>query len=99
MPRRNRRPSSQQPRDLSRLLDVGERTESWGGLRFTVRAVRANANGKSYTCPGCQGTVRSAQAHTVAWPAEGLADLSDRRHWHTPCWQARERRPPRGSWR
>ena len=25
--------------------------------------------------------------HVVVWPADGLGDLTDRRHWHTPCWR------------
>ncbi|GAB3585960.1 hypothetical protein [Calidifontibacter terrae] len=101
MPRRNRRTpgSSQPPRDLSRMLEVGVRVESYAGQRWNARSVRANSAGRSYTCPGCQQVVTSGEPHVVAWPAEGLGDLSDRRHWHTPCWTARDRRPPRGSWR
>jgi hypothetical protein len=37
--------------------------------------------------------------HLVAWPADteqaawhGGGGLDDRRHWHTPCWNARLRR-------
>ncbi|MBD2758349.1 hypothetical protein IEE94_02320 [Yimella sp. cx-573] len=99
MPRRNRRSGAEQPRDLSRLVDVGVRVESYAGQRWNVRSVRGNDAGRSYVCPGCQHAISSAQPHVVAWPAEGLGDLSDRRHWHTPCWSARDRRPPRGSWR
>jgi len=29
----------------------------------------------------------------VTWPVDDL-DASDRRHWHTPCWAARDRRFP-----
>jgi hypothetical protein len=32
----------------------------------------------------------------VAWPVIasvfGAAGVEERRHWHTPCWQARDRR-------
>ncbi len=75
------------------------RTESYAGGRWNVRTVRGNANGRSYTCPGCGQALPSALGHVVVWPADGLGDISDRRHWHTPCWAARDRRPPRGSWR
>ena len=30
----------------------------------------------------------------VAWPVDGSGDLTDRRHWHTGCWKARDRRSP-----
>ena len=34
--------------------------------------------------------------HIVAWPADdGDRGLENRRHWHTPCWGARDRRAPR----
>jgi predicted enzyme related to lactoylglutathione lyase len=33
--------------------------------------------------------------HVVAWPADGRGDLTDRRHWHTACWRARDTRTPR----
>ncbi len=36
-------------------------------------------------------------AHVVAWPADGRGDLSDRRHWHSGCWRARDRRGPNPS--
>jgi hypothetical protein len=55
---------------------------------FVVRQV-SGASGKAYRCPGCDQEVRPATPHVVAWP-EGRAD--DRRHWHTACWSARERR-------
>jgi hypothetical protein len=29
--------------------------------------------------------------HVVAWPEFGHG-VDDRRHWHTACWNARERR-------
>jgi hypothetical protein len=62
----------------------GERSE--GG--FTVRSV--GVSDRVYLCPGCSQDVR-ATPHVVAWP-EGQPD--DRRHWHSPCWNARGRRGP-----
>jgi hypothetical protein len=32
--------------------------------------------------------------HVVVWPADERGDLGDRRHWHTGCWRARDRRAP-----
>ncbi|WP_188835085.1 hypothetical protein [Flexivirga endophytica] len=103
MPRRNRRPSrrSGQPDrrpDVSRVLESGIRRESYGGRSYVVRPVRGNAAGRSYVCPGCQQSLASSLEHVVVWPDDGLGDVSDRRHWHTGCWSARDRRPPQGSW-
>jgi hypothetical protein len=62
----------------------GERVEDG----HVVRMVGASAT--VYLCPGCSQDV-VAVPHVVAWP-EG--DLEWRRHWHTPCWDARARRRP-----
>lgn len=99
MPRRNR-PRRDTPRgNPGRALDRGVRTEAYAGQRWMVRPLVGNDQGRSYICPGCQVSLPSSIAHVVVWPAEGLGDVTDRRHWHTPCWTARDRRPPRGSWR
>ena len=58
-----------------------------------VRPVTGAAATKSYRCPGCDQEVRPATAHVVVWPADGPG-LDQRRHWHTPCWNARDRRGP-----
>ncbi|MDT7572980.1 MAG: hypothetical protein QOE05_3154 [Actinomycetota bacterium] len=63
---------------------IGEHVEDG----FVVRQV-SGASGKAYRCPGCDQEVRPATPHVVAWP-EGQPD--DRRHWHTACWSARDRR-------
>jgi len=46
---------------------------------------------KSYTCPGCGGSIEPGVAHVVVWRADGIlgdaADLAARRHWHTHCWK------------
>jgi hypothetical protein len=64
---------------------VGERVEDG----YVVRHVAGSASGRPYRCPGCDHELRPATPHVVAWP-EGRPD--DRRHWHTACWGARERR-------
>jgi hypothetical protein len=63
---------------------VGEQVEDG----FVVRHVSGAAD-KSYRCPGCDQELRPGVPHVVAWP-EGQPD--DRRHWHTACWSAKDRR-------
>jgi hypothetical protein len=63
-----------------------------GGQRledgFVVRSLPGGAD-RVYRCPGCDQELRGTVPHVVVWP-EGRED--DRRHWHTPCWAARDRR-------
>ena len=69
---------------------------------WVVRPVPGAATGKSYRCPGCDQEIRPGIPHVVTWPAfvrdsdldpwdvDSAAD--GRRHWHTACWRARDRR-------
>ena len=68
---------------------MSERVEQYDGEDYVVRSVTGAAARRPYTCPGCHQQIRPATPHVVAWP-EGRAD--DRRHWHTACWSARDRR-------
>jgi hypothetical protein len=87
VPRHNRR---RPELDLRPLPGGGpERREEWRGLPYAVRAVAAGW--KTYRCPGCDQEIRSGTGHVVAWPTD---DPDDRRHWHSPCWAARDRRGP-----
>ncbi|MGH3333335.1 MAG: hypothetical protein ACRDPJ_18720 [Nocardioidaceae bacterium] len=74
----------------------GTRTEMYGGEEYVVRQVTGSAATKAYRCPGCDQMIRPATPHTVAWPVEPSmfsdSGLDERRHWHTPCWRARDRR-------
>lgn len=71
-----------------------ERTQSWRGSDYLVRSLTGRTGeAKVYRCPGCDQTVAAGVAHVVVWPADDAA-ASDRRHWHTPCWSARETRQP-----
>jgi hypothetical protein len=93
-PRGSARPSGPRP----------ERVEEASDGDWVVRSVAgAAASGlKTYRCPGCDQEIRPATPHVVSWPAyardsdldpwdtESAADL--RRHWHTACWRARDRR-------
>jgi hypothetical protein len=56
---------------------------------WEVRPVSASATAKPYRCPGCDQVIAPTLAHLVAWRPNAP---DDRRHWHTPCWRARDRR-------
>ncbi|MFX0538041.1 hypothetical protein ACQBAT_03565 [Ornithinimicrobium sp. Y1847] len=71
---------------------------TYAGQVWGVRQVRPNDSGRVYRCPGCQGEVGADSAHTVAWPIASMQTVENRRHWHSPCWAARERRRPGGSY-
>lgn len=61
------------------------------GSEWTVQPVSGARSVKSYTCPGCAGTIDPGTAHVVVWRADGIlgdaADLAARRHWHSHCWK------------
>jgi hypothetical protein len=63
----------------------------WAGVQYVVRRLTGSATAKAYRCPGCDQEIRTATPHVVAWPVGDL-DAAHRRHWHTACWQARDRR-------
>ncbi|GAA1030421.1 hypothetical protein GCM10009557_22310 [Virgisporangium ochraceum] len=92
-PRRHHRRDEVPPLDLERAQRV-ESVQTWSDGDWLVRTVPGRAAAKVYRCPGCAQEIRPGVAHVVAWPADGRGDLTDRRHWHTPCWRARDRRRP-----
>ena len=55
----------------------------------------------AYRCPGCDQEIALGVPHVVVWPADDRGEsgwggrVDDRRHWHTPCWNARANRRPR----
>jgi len=79
-----------------------ERTESASDGDWVVRPVPGEASTKTYRCPGCDQEIRIGTPHVVTWPAYARdSDLEPwdtdsaadwRRHWHTACWRARDRR-------
>jgi hypothetical protein len=94
MPRHNRRHVGDELPDPGRIgSTIGERRDSWRGEDYVVRSVSGTAATKPYRCPGCDQEVRAGAPHVVTWPAEDAA-ADDRRHWHTVCWNARDRREP-----
>jgi hypothetical protein len=93
VPRQNRRrvdAAAAAPRPLS---TVGERRADWRGEEYVIRGVTALGAAKAYRCPGCDQEIRPGQPHLVVWPAFDAA-ASDRRHWHSSCWAARDQRAP-----
>jgi hypothetical protein len=62
------------------------------GEEWVVRRLTGSSSTKNYRCPGCDHEIRPATPHIVAWPRDAI---DQRRHWHTPCWQARARRSAR----
>ena len=60
-----------------RFVDDGDDEE------VTVRRVQPYQATKTYRCPGCDHPIPPGTGHVVVVPA----DASERRHWHTSCWQ------------
>jgi hypothetical protein len=56
---------------------------------WVVRTVSGEAAAKTYRCPGCDHEIAAGTPHVVAWR---VGEESNRRHWHRPCWIARDRR-------
>jgi hypothetical protein len=71
--------------DVVRPAPAGQRVEDG----YVVRSLSGAAAVRDYRCPGCDQALPGGTPHVVAWP-EGRED--DRRHWHTACWSARDRR-------
>ncbi|MBA2553829.1 MAG: hypothetical protein H0V10_09075 [Geodermatophilaceae bacterium] len=58
---------------------------------WVVRRVTGAATVRAYRCPGCDQEIRPGMPHVVVWSAQDT-DAAGRRHWHTACWAARDRR-------
>ncbi|MGZ4508881.1 MAG: hypothetical protein ACXVX0_16665 [Blastococcus sp.] len=98
MPRR--RPASRRP---ARPGGEGRRetVEEGADGDWVVRPL-TGSSGKTYRCPGCDQEIRPGTPHVVTWPAYARdSDLDPwdtdsaadwRRHWHSACWRARDRR-------
>jgi hypothetical protein len=72
-----------------------QRLERWSDGEWVVRPVTGAGATKPYRCPGCDHEIRPGMPHVVAWPADAPGPdggLEHRRHWHRPCWDARDRR-------
>jgi hypothetical protein len=76
---------------LKDLQDLVHLASSAGEEGVEVRRIQPARAAKSYICGGCQQEILPRTAHLVVVPRDA-PDL--RRHWHTPCWQLRDRRRP-----
>jgi hypothetical protein len=74
-------------------VGFGEREAEYQGQAYRVRAVNGSGRGGPYRCPGCDQMLAASSGHVVCWPADDL-EADDRRHWHSACWSARDRRRP-----
>lgn len=89
MGRKNKRaPQPDRPEGPRSLETLEEHPDG----EWYVRRITGSSSTKPYRCPGCDQEIRPATPHVVAWPAEDPKGLEDRRHWHSPCWAARNRR-------
>ena len=93
VPRKNRRQEEAATGlDEERVRRGFQQVHSAADGEWSVRAVAGGP--KTYRCPGCDQEISPGVGHVVAWPSDGRGDLADRRHWHTGCWNARDRRFP-----
>ncbi len=92
MPRSNRRRRDLEARPLGAGSEVT--TEAWGGRPWHVRRLSGATSSREYRCPGCHQAIAPGTPHVVAWPAEGVHGVSERRHWHSRCWQGRHAARP-----
>jgi hypothetical protein len=93
MGRKHRR----RPEEVKELgpTQASRKVESHPDGDWIVQRTTGSAATKPYRCPGCDQLIPPATPHVVAYPAEDPKGLEHRRHWHTPCWSARDRRSPR----
>ena len=102
-PRRNRprQPRHDPPAELDpeRVRRGVDTVETWRQEQWRVRHLPGSTAAKTYRCPGCLQEIPPGVPHLVVWPLDGLPGRSgeaERRHWHTGCWRARDRRRPTG---
>ena len=55
-----------------------------------LRRIQPYAAIKPYRCPGCNQEIAVGVGHVVIVP---MVDPTERRHWHSSCWQRRANRP------
>ena len=91
-PRRNF-PKGRRPKTEDRDISTSNQTvEEHADGDFIGRKITGSSSNKPYRCPGCDQEIRMGTPHVVAWVEE---DAETRRHWHTPCWESRNRRAPK----
>jgi hypothetical protein len=96
VPRKNNRREENGGPDEELARRGAERIVTSADGQWLVRHITTAGALKQYRCPGCDHEIAPGVAHVVAWPADERGDMTDRRHWHTSCWNARDRRRPYG---
>jgi hypothetical protein len=94
--RKNRRRADAAPLDEERARRGLPVVQSGGDGAWSVRHIPVESALRTYRCPGCDQEIPPGFGHVVVWPADERGDVTDRRHWHTACWLARDRRRPTG---
>jgi hypothetical protein len=92
VPRKNNRRAEDTRLDPDKARRGAQWVTSSADGAWLVRTITEQAAVKTYRCPGCDHEIPPGVAHVVVWPADERGDLTDRRHWHTGCWKARDRR-------
>ncbi|WP_285725300.1 hypothetical protein [Psychromicrobium xiongbiense] len=81
------------PLDAGRILGGLHRVERAGDGEWMVRLVSPAAARKTYSCPGCGGSIPPGMAHLVVWQQDWILGdaeaIAARRHWHSACWRGR----------
>ena len=85
---RGKRSGNDPERELGTSFEAVEEHDE--GI-YRVRRITGSSSTKPYRCPGCDQLIPTATPHIVAWIHE---DIETRRHWHTPCWERKDRRAP-----
>lgn len=93
-PRRHKRRFDAVPMDEVQARRGVEAVQAWRDGDWSVRGIPGGAATKEYRCPGCDQEIERGVAHVVVWPADGSGGADERRHWHSACWRARDRRTP-----
>jgi hypothetical protein len=96
VPRKNNRRSDDSGLDPERARRGAQSVVSSADGAWLVRHITADGAVKVYRCPGCDHEIAPRVPHVVVWPTDenglDLAQVADRRHWHTGCWNAHDRR-------
>ena len=89
--RRKSRAADHPPAGLQELQELIELAAGAEPGDVQLRRISPSQARKAYLCPGCNQEIAPGTAHLVVVPRDA-PDM--RRHWHTPCWQLRDRRRP-----
>jgi hypothetical protein len=98
VPRKNNRRIAEAELDPERALRGAQSVVSSADGAWLVRHITAAGALKVYRCPGCDHEIAPGVPHLVVWPTHETEDgfaagrVSERRHWHTGCWNTQSRR-------